>query len=151
MGRAFYFLGAIVGFALLVAVTAVASVNVLRAVAFVSIVPVIFYLHQVGRRTSTKSLDVILRQFPGPLTFYPSRFKWTLMLGISGMFTGSGLRIMQDVYAGWFLVVFVVFSLLGGLVASVILFPGASALTLDGRGFEIINMFRRTYVLWPAV
>ena len=43
------------------------------------------------------------------------------------------------------------FFFLGAMVAATALLPGAGGLTLDSRGFEIKNLFRRDRMSWQGV
>jgi hypothetical protein len=90
----------------------------------------------------------ILAAFPGPVTLYPSRKKWLVLLAASIAFTAAGIGMIREhVSMGWPVALF--FGA-GILVSLVVLLPGASGLKLDRNGFEITSMFRRTFVAWPA-
>ena len=88
-----------------------------------------------------------LSRFPGPVTLYPSRTKWVLvLLGCAALaaaaywMIGTGRTVV-----GWGGLVF--FGP-GTLVAAVILLPGANALKLDRQAFEITHLFRRRAYRW---
>jgi hypothetical protein len=90
--------------------------------------------------------DMILSRFPGPVTLYPSRRKWLLVLAVSALFSVGGiLMIRQHDAMGWAVLIF--FGL-GVLVAAAAMLPGSGALRLDGDGFEIMNLFRRHRAGW---
>lgn len=79
----------------------------------------------------------------------PSPAKWLAMVAISAVFVWIGLRIMgTHPLVAWSCIVF--FGLCGAL-AVLNLVPGASALVLDGEGFEIVSLFRRSRVRWADV
>jgi hypothetical protein len=88
----------------------------------------------------------LLRRFPGPLTLYPSKTKWLLILLGCAVFTAGGIWMIRDHEAsGWFVAGF--FGL-GSLTSIVVMLPGAGALTLDQKGFEVTNLFRRHQTRW---
>jgi hypothetical protein len=94
-------------------------------------------------------LDGILSRFPGPVTLYPSRRKWALVLAVCGSFAAGGVwMVAEKAPWGWFVLVFF---LIGAIVAAAALLPGAGALTLDGSGFESTNLFRRSRLRWRDV
>jgi hypothetical protein len=93
-------------------------------------------------------LDAILRRFPGPVMLYPSRRKWACILAGSGVFTMSGIwMVARGTPLGWPVLIFF---LLCATVAATALLPGAGALTLDGRGFEVKNLFRCQRISWQS-
>jgi hypothetical protein len=88
----------------------------------------------------------ILSRFPGPLTLYPSRRKWLLLLAGCALFTAGGFAMIQDQAAGgWY--VLVVFGI-ASLIAAVMLLPGAGRLTLDRHGFTSTSLFKSHRVRW---
>jgi hypothetical protein len=88
----------------------------------------------------------ILTRFPGPVTLYPSRKKWLLVLAGGAVFAVGGTLMIRDGDpTGWFVLVF--FAAVA-LVAAAVLLPGAGALTLDRDGFEITNLFRHHRIRW---
>ena len=94
-------------------------------------------------------VDLILSRFPGPVTLYPSRIKWLLVLLGCGLFTVAGLWIVsQGTPSGWFPLGF--FGS-GSVVAALMLLPGAGALTLDGDGFRVTSLFRSGSSRWQDV
>ena len=88
----------------------------------------------------------ILARFPGPVTLYPSRRKWLLVLMGCLLFAGIGVAHNDDA-SDWFGVAF--FGL-GAIVSGLMLLHGAASLTLNADGFEMTNLFRRTRFLWQA-
>jgi hypothetical protein len=97
----------------------------------------------MAARTDTTA---ILDRFPGPVTLYPSRKKWLLVLAGGAAFAvGGALMIRDGDPTGWFVLVF--FAAVA-LIAAAVLLPGAGALTLDRDGFEITNLFRHHRIPW---
>jgi hypothetical protein len=98
--------------------------------------------------SSDTGLDGILLRFPGPVMLYPSRRKWTLVLVASSLFTIAGIwMVASKAPWGWLVLIFF---LCGAVVAAMALLPGAGALTLDDRGFEVKNLFRRQRISWQS-
>jgi hypothetical protein len=88
----------------------------------------------------------ILDRFPGPVTLYPSRKKWLLVLACGAIFAvGGAWMIRGGDPQGWFVLIF--FAAVA-LIAAAALLPGAGALTLDRDGFEITNLFRHHRIRW---
>jgi hypothetical protein len=92
----------------------------------------------------------ILSRFPGPVTLYPSRRKWMLVLAGCAAFVTIAIWMVStgnggDVLYGWLALLF--FGC-GVLVSAIMMVPGAGSLTLDRDGFEIINMYRRSFFRW---
>jgi hypothetical protein len=88
----------------------------------------------------------ILDRFPGPVTLYPSRRKWLLVLAGGATFAvGGALMIRSGDPKGWLVLLF--FAAVA-LIAAAVLLPGAGALTLDRDGFEITNLFRHHRIHW---
>jgi hypothetical protein len=95
---------------------------------------------------SRTDLAAVLARFPGPVTLYPSRKKWLLVLAGGSVFAvGGALMIRDGDLRGWFVLIF--FAAVA-LVAAAVLLPGAGALTLDRDGFEITNLFRHHRIRW---
>jgi hypothetical protein len=95
---------------------------------------------------SNTKAEMILSQFPGPVTLYPSKKKWLLIFVIGILLTASGhLMIGDGVRWGWF--VFVFFAC-GSITAVVMLLPGAGALLLDKEGFQATSLFGRHRSRW---
>ena len=90
--------------------------------------------------------DDIGARFPGPVTLYPSRKKWLLVLvGCASFAIGGVWMIISGEQKGWFVVI--VFGLFAA-AAAVMLLPGAGSLTLDASGFEATSLFRRSRGRW---
>src|SRR5712692_10367733 len=88
----------------------------------------------------------LLARFPGPLTLYPSRRKWLLVLAGCTAFTAGGYFMIQDqASGGWY--VLVVFGV-GSVIAAVMLLPGAGRLALDRHGFTCTSLFKSHRVRW---
>jgi hypothetical protein len=95
-----------------------------------------------------KDAGAILAAFPGPVTLYPSRKKWLVLLAAGIAFTAAGIGMIHEhVSMGWPIVL--LFGA-GILISLVVLLPGASGLKLDRNGFEITNLYRRSRVPWKA-
>ena len=95
---------------------------------------------------SDATYNEILARFPGPVTLYPSRRKWLLVMGGCLLFAVAGIG---EAYNGdakdW---LGVAFFGLGAIVPSLMLLHGAASLTLDADGFEMTNLFRHTRFHW---
>jgi hypothetical protein len=92
---------------------------------------------------------MILSQFPGPVTLYPSKRKWILILIIGVLFTAAGHWMIGDgVRWGWF--VFFVFAC-GSITAVLMLLPGAGALLLDKEGFQVTSLASTTARVAPPM
>ena len=95
---------------------------------------------------SPTDASTILSRFPGPVTLYPSRKKWLLVLAGSALFAVGGFWMIKTGDGrGWLVLIF--FGLTAAVAAAVML-PGAGALALDRDGFEATNLFRRHRTLW---
>jgi len=93
--------------------------------------------------------DQILARFPGPVTLYPSRKKWLVILLGCALFTAAGVwMVATDAPNGWLVVLF--FGA-GSAVAATLLLPGAAQLTLDADGFQVTSLFRRFRSRWQDV
>lgn len=91
----------------------------------------------------------ILARFPGPVTLYPSRKKWLLLLLAGLAFTLAGIWMVATAAPeGWFVLIF--FGS-GAIVSIVMLLPGASSLVLERDGFAITSLFRSHYARWQDV
>jgi len=98
---------------------------------------------------SGKDTEAILQTIPGPLTLYPSRRKWILMLLGCGVFDAIGIEMVADAAPwGWFGLIF--FGLCT-IIAAVMLLPGAASLELDRDGFQATTLFRRHRTRWQDV
>ncbi len=93
--------------------------------------------------------DAILAQFPGPVTLYPSRRKWLLLLLTAAAFTAAGVDMVVTAHPhGWAVLIF--FGA-GMIVSTVMLLPGAAQLTLDRDGFTAVSLFRASRSRWQNV
>jgi hypothetical protein len=93
--------------------------------------------------------DAILAQFPGPVTLYPSRRKWLLLLLTTAAFTAAGVDMVVTAQPqGWAVLIF--FGV-GIVVSALMLLPGAAGLTLDRDGFTTTSLFRANRSLWQNV
>jgi hypothetical protein len=99
--------------------------------------------------SSKSRVDAMLAQFPGPVTLYPSRLKYSLLLLVSALFVAGGVAMVRSAApAGWLVLIFF------GLCAVffvMLLLPGAAALLLDRDGFEMTSLFRRHRARWRDV
>lgn len=94
-------------------------------------------------------IDIILARFPGPVTLYPSRKKWLLLVVAGLLFVAVGVwQAVGGDGSAWYGVAF--FALVS-LVGITMLLPGAGQLTLDGAGFELLNLYRRSGARWKDV
>ncbi len=99
--------------------------------------------------SSDSRVDAILSRFPGPVTLYPSRTKWLLILLGCGLFAAIGYWMISDGdRRGWFVLIF--FGA-GSIAAAMMLLPGAGALTLDRDGFRAATLFRGSLSRWQDV
>jgi hypothetical protein len=95
--------------------------------------------------TGDNAVDILAR-FPGPVTLYPSRRKWGLVLLGAAIFTAGGIWMIQrGDSAGWYVTIF--FGL-GTLIAIAVMLPGAGRLTLDQDSFEAKTLFRGYRIRW---
>ena len=93
--------------------------------------------------------DAILARFPGPVTLYPSRRKWLLLLLFSAVLAAEGVHMVATAEPhGWAVLIF--FGV-GTIVSAVMLVPGAAGLTLDRDGFTLISLFRANRSRWQDV
>ncbi len=100
-------------------------------------------------QSSVSQVDRVLSRFPGPVTLYPSRKKWLLVLLIGALFTAGGFWMVADAApSGWFVLAF--FALVS-IVAALMLLPGAGALMLNGDGFRVTSLFRNFGSRWHEV
>jgi hypothetical protein len=100
-------------------------------------------------QSSPTKAELILARFPGPVTLYSSRKKWFSLLLICGLIGAGGLAMVHyGISDGWFLLV--VFGALT-IISLGMLLPGASALTLDGLGFDVTKFFRSHRARWQDV
>jgi hypothetical protein len=88
----------------------------------------------------------LLARYPGPVTLYPSRRKWLLVLAGGLAFTVGGIMMVRsgDV-TGWFVIAF--FGL-GSIIALAAMLPGAGSLTFDRDGFAAKTLFRGHRARW---
>jgi hypothetical protein len=95
---------------------------------------------------SDTTYNEILARFPGPVTLYPSRRKWLLLMAGCLLFAVGGIG---EAYNGdakdW---LGVAFFGLGAIVPGLMLLHGAASLTLDADGFEMTNLFCHTRFRW---
>ena len=88
----------------------------------------------------------LLARYPRPVTLYPSRRKWLLVLAGCAVFTAGGIAMVRSGdQTGWFVLAF--FGL-GAIVAGVAMLPGAGRLTFDRDGFEAKTLFRSHRARW---
>jgi hypothetical protein len=100
-------------------------------------------------QSSDSEADLILARFPGPVTLYPSRKKWLLLLLGGCLFTFGGFWMVSDAEPwGWFVLLFFA---AGTIVSVVMLLPGASGVTLDVDGFLVTSLYRRHRSRWRDV
>jgi len=101
--------------------------------------------HRDRAMPSSTGVGSILNQFPGPVTLYPSRRKWLLVLAGCVLFVVAGLWMVQrEAPVGW---LGVIFFGMGAIVSTAVLLLRVNALTLDGAGFEI-NSIRPFRLFW---
>lgn len=98
---------------------------------------------------SDTTRNEILARFPGPVTLYPSRRKWLLLMVGCLLFAVAGI---WDTYnnrdaTGW---LGVAFFGLGAIVPALMLLHGAASLTLDADGFEMTIFYRHTRFRWEG-
>jgi hypothetical protein len=94
-------------------------------------------------------VDLILAQFPWPVTLYPSRKKWLLLLLGGGLFTYGGYSMVSSAEPwGWSVLIFFA---AGMIISIVMLLPGASGVTLDADGFQVTSLYRRHRSRWRNV
>lgn len=106
---------------------------------------------------SESPIAVLLDRFPGPLVLRRSIAKWFKVLAASTGFVALGTAMIW--WPGNFdtktppLIAWVTVAFFGlGLPISIIqLLPGAADLTLDGEGFVVRNLFRRSSYRWSDV
>jgi hypothetical protein len=95
--------------------------------------------------SKTSAADILAR-FPGPVTLRASLKRWGLMFAGCALFAvGGAWMIGSGQVMGW---LGLVFFGIGTLIAALAMSPGASALTLDGTGFEITSLYRRSRTRW---
>ena len=95
---------------------------------------------------SDATYNEILARFPGPVTLYPSRRKWLLLMAGCLLFAGVGIGGAYNGDAKDWLGV--AFFGVGAIVPGLMLLHGAASLTLDADGFEMTNLFRHTRFHW---
>jgi hypothetical protein len=95
---------------------------------------------------SKDEAGAILSRFPGPVTLYPSRRKWLLVLAGGVLLAAGGvLMVRSGDPTGWFPLIF--FALVA-VVAAAAMLPGAGALLLDREGFQVTTLFRHHRTRW---
>lgn len=99
--------------------------------------------------TPDSRIEQILSRFPGPVTLYPSRRKWLLLLVGSGLFTAGGVFMVKD-HAQWGWPALIFFGICT-VFAAVMLLPDAAGLKLDSDGFQMTNLFRSHRWHWRDV
>ena len=88
----------------------------------------------------------ILARFPGPVTLYPSRRKWLLLMAGCLLFAVGGIGEAHNGNAmDW---LGVAFFGLGAIVPGLMLLHGAASIRLDSDGFEMTNLFRHARFRW---
>jgi hypothetical protein len=98
----------------------------------------------VNSMQASSKVDAILDGFPGPVALRVSRLKWLGLLGASLAFVADSIYMSH----AWLVLAF--FSICG-IVAAVMLLPGASGLTLRDDGFETITLYRKFSTPWQRV
>jgi hypothetical protein len=94
-------------------------------------------------------IGAIVSRFPGPVTLYPSRKKWFLVLLASAVFTAGGVAMVSSNESlGWLVLVFFGTGL---VMSATMLLPGAGGLVLDADGFQVTTMFRSRRSRWRDV
>lgn len=94
---------------------------------------------------SDTTRDEILARFPGPVTLYPSRRRWLLMVvgcllfAVGVWVTGNGN------WNSWLGVGFFTF---GAIISGIMMLHGAASLTLDAQGFAMTNLYRGNRWQW---
>jgi hypothetical protein len=95
--------------------------------------------------SKTSAADILVR-FPGPVTLRASLKRWCLVFAGCALFAiGGKWMVSTGQVMGWLPLIF--FGI-GAIIAAFAMLPGASALTLDGTGFEITNFYRRSRTRW---
>jgi hypothetical protein len=84
--------------------------------------------------------DLIVTRFPGPVELRVSRLKWLGLLGASLAFAVGSIYMAHDGGALKPSLALVFFGACG-IVAAVMLLPGAGGITLRADGFETITLF----------
>lgn len=98
----------------------------------------------------------LLARYPGPVRLMPSPLKWLGVVAAGLVFVAVGLWLIRlgatnprvPAWVGWTSVLFFGLVAMVGLVQ---LIPGASSLTLDATGFEVVKFFRRSRRRWSEV
>jgi hypothetical protein len=100
-------------------------------------------------------VDATISRFPGPVALPVSRGRWLGLLGSSLAFGALSMYIAHDgttSSGGAFKPsVSLVFFGICGIVAAVMLLPGAGGLTLGAEGFETTTLFRKFWTPWQRV
>ena len=97
-------------------------------------------------RVDSDTCSEILARFPGPVTLYPSRRKWLLLMAGCLLFAVGGIGEAHNGNAmDW---LGVAFFGLGAIVPGLMLLHGAASIRLDSDGFEMTNLFRHARFHW---
>jgi hypothetical protein len=97
-------------------------------------------------RMDSDTCSEILARFPGPVTLYPSRRKWLLLMAGCLLFAVGGIGEAHNGNAmDW---LGVAFFGLGAIVPGLMLLHGAASIRLDSDGFEMTNLFRHARFHW---
>jgi hypothetical protein len=97
----------------------------------------------------SSDVETTLSRFPGPVTLYPSRKKWLVILLVSALFTLGGIWMVRAQAAwGWGALIF--FGLCT-VLSIVMLLPGAAGLKLHVDGFQMTAFFRSHRWRWQDI
>jgi hypothetical protein len=90
-----------------------------------------------------------VQKFPGPLTLFPARKKWSNLVIGSGFFTI--ISILMSFRAGIIAILVTAIFGVGTVTGATMLLPGASSWRLDENGFDITRCFRKQRYRWSEV
>jgi hypothetical protein len=94
---------------------------------------------------SDTTRNEILARFPGPVTLYPSRRRWLLIMAGCSLFAVGIWVTGKGDWTSWLAVAFFA---IGAIMSGIMMLHGAAALTLDAQGFEMINLYRANRWQW---